>query len=447
MGYLTQTTGGRHIDSRRRIPVERGVELMSWFFLVLSLWGALFTYNAYVPRRTSPYLNLPSFAAGWLTSELPVHHVAWQVVATVLFAAAGALSAWPGWLGLGISLVSWYYLLKIVPIARSSGAILEASLQDGMSERYRDEILPDAPCERVPAPPVEIALNPFRFRSPAVRVTRDIAYVPGGGERNQLDVFAPREKVKSAPVLLQIHGGGWTMGNKKEQALALMNHLSERGWICVANNYRLSPKATFPDHIIDCKRALAWIRSEIESFGGDPDFVVVTGGSAGGHLSALLALTAGDPEYQPGFENVDTRVSAAVPFYGVYDWSDANQLQALSMRDDFIAKRILKVPYAEDPEAFRRASPLHRIHSDAPPFFVIHGDSDTLCSVEEARFFVQQLRETSKEPVAYAEIPGAQHAFEVFHSLRTDHAVQAVDRFASWVHSRYRAGKERVAAE
>ena len=64
---------------------------MPWLFLLLSLWGALFTYNAYVPRRTSPYLNLASFAAGWLTSELPVHHVAWQVVATVLFAAGGAL--------------------------------------------------------------------------------------------------------------------------------------------------------------------------------------------------------------------------------------------------------------------------------------------------------------------------------------------------------------------
>ena len=417
---------------------------MPWIFLIVSLWGALCTYNAYVPRRTSRYLNVPSFFIGWLTSELPVHHVAWQAVATVLFAAGGALSAWPGWLGLAISLASWFYLLKLVPIARASGPILEDALKSGVTERYREEILPDAPCERLPVPPVEISVNPFRFQSPAVQVTRNIAYVPDGGERNLLDVYAPREKVEKAPVLLQIHGGGWTIGNKREQALALMNHLSERGWICVANNYRLSPAATFPDHIIDCKRALAWIRSEIESFGGDPDFVVVTGGSAGGHLSALLALTAGEPEYQPGFENVDTRVNAAIPFYGVYDFSDANRLQSMSMRDDFIAKRVLKVPYAEDPEAFRRASPLHRIHSDAPPFFVIHGDSDSLCSVEEARFFVEKLKGTSKEPVAYAEIPGAQHAFEVFHSLRTDHAVQAVDRFASWVHSRYRSEKERT---
>ena len=419
---------------------------MPWVFLILSLLGALFTYNAYVPQRTSPRLNVVSFAAGWLTSELPVHHVAWQVVATVLFAAAGALSAWPGWLGLGITLVSWFFLLGIVPISRSAGVVFKAALRDGIGESYRQEISSDESSRRLPSRSVEIAVNPFRFRSAAVKLTRDIAYVPGGGKRNLLDVYAPRETVEKAPVLLQIHGGGWTIGNKDQQGLALMNHLSERGWVCVANNYRLSPAASFPAHIIDCKRALAWIRSEIESFGGDPDFVVVTGGSAGGHLSALLALTAGDPEYQPGFENVDTRVNAAVPFYGVYDWSDANGLQAMPMRDDFIAERVLKVPFAEDPESFRRASPLHRIHADAPPFFVIHGDSDSLCSVEEARFFAQQLRETSKEPVAYAEIPGAQHAFEVFHSLRTDYAVQAVDRFASWVHSRYREEKNRAGA-
>src|SRR4029450_4266482 len=66
-------------------------------------------------------------------------------------------------------------------------------------------------------------------------------------------------------------------------------------------------------------RALRWIRERMAEYGGDPDFVVVTGGSAGGHLAALLALTPNDPEFQPGFEDVDTSVTACVPFYGVYD--------------------------------------------------------------------------------------------------------------------------------
>ena len=89
---------------------------------------------------------------------------------------------------------------------------------------------------------------------------------------------------RSAPVLLQIHGGGWTIGDKRQQALPLMMHLSRRGWICVAANYRLSPRATFPEHLIDVKQALRWVRENIAEYGGDPGFVAITGGSAGGHL-------------------------------------------------------------------------------------------------------------------------------------------------------------------
>ncbi|MFP6579104.1 MAG: alpha/beta hydrolase [Myxococcota bacterium] len=414
---------------------------MPWVYLAASLVGALFTYNAWRPVLRSEKLLAPSFMAGWLTSELPLHHIAWQAFATILFAATGALGAAPGWLGLGISLVSWWALLQLVPVARAAEGVFEASLQGGLGPDFEAKLLADSPVRSRPMPRVEFRANPFRFRSPDVTVRRDIGYVPNAGVRNRLDVYAPKERVEGAPVLLQIHGGGWIMGNKREQALPLMNHLAERGWICVAANYRLSPSASFPEHLVDCKRALAWIRSEIESFGGDPDFVVVTGGSAGGHLSAMMGLTAGDPEYQPGFENVDTRVAAAVPFYGVYDWSNANGLQNSAGMRNFIGTKILKKSFDSDPDAFRRASPLHRIHADAPPFYVIHGASDSLCAVEEARLFVEKLRETSKEPVAYAEVPGAQHAFDVFHSLRTDYAVQAVDRFTSWVHSRYRSQK------
>ena len=74
-----------------------------------------------------------------------------------------------------------------------------------------------------------------------------------------------------------------------------MYHLAARGWVCVAINYRLSPQATWPDHLVDCKRALAWIREHIAEYGGDPDYVVVTGGSAGGHLTAMMGLTAERP--------------------------------------------------------------------------------------------------------------------------------------------------------
>src|SRR5438093_55527 len=112
----------------------------------------------------------------------------------------------------------------------------------------------------------------------------------------------------------------WILGSKNEQGIPLMRHLASRGWVCVSANYRLSPRATFPDHLIDCKRAVQWIREHGAGYGANPDFLVVTGGSAGGHLAALVALTANDPEYQPGFESADTSVSGCVAFYGVHDF-------------------------------------------------------------------------------------------------------------------------------
>src|SRR5690349_8356251 len=98
-----------------------------------------------------------------------------------------------------------------------------------------------------------------------------------------------------------------------------MNRMAQLGWVCVSVNYRLAPKYLFPTQIVDVKRAIAWVHDNIKEYGGDSSYVVITGGSAGGHLAALAALTPGLDDFQPGFEDADTSVSACVPFYGVYD--------------------------------------------------------------------------------------------------------------------------------
>ena len=134
-------------------------------------------------------------------------------------------------------------------------------------------------------------------------------------------------------MLLQVPGGAWTIGMRRPQAYPLLSHLAERGWVCVSIDYRVSPRHTWPDHIVDVKRALAWIKEHIAEYGGDPDFVAITGGSAGGHLCALAALTPDDPQYQPGFEDADTSVVAAVPIYGRYDWFSAEGPAARSSSD------------------------------------------------------------------------------------------------------------------
>jgi len=235
-------------------------------------------------------------------------------------------------------------------------------------------------------------------------------------------------------VLLQIHGGGWTFGKKHEQALPLIYHLAARGWVVVTPNYRLSPRARFPDHLVDCKRALAWVRRNVAGYGGDPRFVAVTGGSAGGHLTALLALTANDLRLQPGFEAVDTAVAAAVPFYGVYDFTDRHQLKGSgAAMVGWLEKTVMPCGPRQDPALWDLASPIAQVRRDAPPFFILHGTHDSLASVEEARHFAELLRAASARPVVYAELPGAQHAWDTFRSVRAVESVQAVTRFLEWV--------------
>ena len=190
--------------------------------------------------------------------------------------------------------------------------------------------------------------------------------------------------------MVYIHGGAWMIGEKREQGKPMMYELVARGWVCVAINYRLSPKATWPDHIVDAKRAVAWVKEHIDEYGGDPSFVAVSGGSAGGHLCALLALSAGDPAFQPGFEEADTTVQACVPFYGVMDLTSSPEGSAIFGPGllKMLEKKVMKTTESEHPEVFRAASPTYRVRAEAPPFFVLQGVNDTLVPVETARTFV-----------------------------------------------------------
>jgi acetyl esterase/lipase len=211
--------------------------------------------------------------------------------------------------------------------------------------------------------------------------------------------------------------------------------------VCVAMNYRLSPRSRFPDHLVDVKRAMAWVRDHAAEYGADPTFVAVTGGSAGGHLAALMALTQNEPEYQPGFEDVDTSVQAAVPFYGVYDFAAHTGTRPALQRRQFLDKYVMQAEAATSDEEYAKASPLLRVRSDAPPFFVVHGAHDTLVPVAEAREFVRRLRDVSKQPAAYTELPGTQHAFDIFPSIRSSHMVRGVERFLGWCLAEHRAGR------
>jgi acetyl esterase/lipase len=390
---------------------------MSVLFFLVSIWGGLFTLNAMYPVRRNKLLFGPSFFASWMTIELAGHHLLWQGIATVVFVLLGALDHWIGWVGLAITVLSWIGLLVIMRDGRRTAQRVRAALGGMHEEGDREEI----PFTRI--------LFPFHFSRRGVVREKNITYARAGGRELKLDIYRPENVTEKHPAVLQIHGGGWVIGDKREQGIPLLNHLAANGWVGFNANYRLSPTATWPDHLVDLKRAVVWIREHADEYGVDPDFIAVTGGSAGGHLTAMMGLTADDPTLQPGFEDADTSVQAAVPFYGVFDFTDRQGVQVDDFLSRFLEPIVMKAFIADEPEKFTAASPIDRVNADAPPFFVIHGDRDTLAPLDDARLFVERLREASDEPVVYAELQGAQHAFDIFYSMRSTPVFDAVERF------------------
>lgn len=122
----------------------------------------------------------------------------------------------------------------------------------------------------------------------------------------------------------------------------------------------------------------------------------------------MLALSSDDASMQPGFEDVDTSVRACVPHYGVYDLTDEGGAKSAQQRLKTVVRPYVMSRAATYPDDYRAASPLSRVSEEAPPFLVVHGTNDTLVPVAEARAFVDKLRDRTKNPVAYAEIAGAQ---------------------------------------
>jgi acetyl esterase/lipase len=409
------------------------------FLLRQSIVAAL-TANAARPAR-GRRSGLGSFFAGFLFNETAPQMLALTAIDAATHLTPGRRRGAKARAGLALAGVSALGLARMVHQSRKAADRFEEALVDGLGVDYVEQ-LDEAPDPADLATAWRRLARPFDFRDDAVRVIRDVPYSEAG-KRGHLDIYLPasQDAIEDAPVLLQVHGGAWTVGQKEHQGRPLMNHMAAKGWVCVAINYRLSPRDAWPAHIVDVKRAIAWVREHIADYGGDPDYLAITGGSAGGHLTALAALTPGDPAFQPGFEDADTSVRAAVPFYGVYDFAGSTGLaNAIGMRDAFLGPRVMQTTWAQTPDVYEAASPILRITPDAPDFFVIHGDLDSLVAVEQARLFVSELRRTSRRSVVYAELPGAQHAFDVFHSIRSTHAVRAVDRYLTWHWNTWRHG-------
>ena len=413
----------------------------------LALAGLAATANAVRPVSRSRGVAAAAFAVGWPVSELPLLTLGAQATLTAAGLRRGGWKTPDGRVSVAVQALSAAGLVALHHRAQQAQPVLEAALEEGLGPDYREVAVAAglAPASGPAIRPMTVA--PTWIRRGRFVANAGISYGPAG-KRNQLDIWRRQDlpAAGKAPVLIQVPGGGWVSGETRWQAYPLMSRLVEAGWVCVPINYRLSPRATWPDHIVDVKRAIGWVKEHIAAFGGDPDFIAISGGSAGGHLSSLAALTPNVPAFQPGFEDVDTRVQAGVPFYGVYNLADWNGKGGPVNNIRHVQRLVLKVSPASDPERWSQASPISWVGPDAPPMMFVHGTNDSLAPIEGGRRMAAELRAVSRQPVVFAELPMAQHAFEIYASLRTRYTVRAVEQFLAYVRAGPLTQPARVAA-
>jgi acetyl esterase/lipase len=360
---------------------------VGYLFSVLVLGVCTIAALTSDPNRRSSSKSR-SYSLGFIINEVPAVGIAWLAVATAIAAAQDDLRTPVGMIALGLGVASLAGLLVILRRALRARRVLETAVGAKLPRRSN----------------VATLLTPLPLRPRSVERIADVVY-GDAGVRNLLDVSVRRTRPSQAPTLIYFHGGSFRGGHKHREGRPLLHRLACHGWVCISANYRLSPSAAFPDHLIDVKRVIAWAREHAVDYGGDGETVFVAGGSAGGHLAAMAALTPNRPDLQPGFESIETSVRAAILMYPY--------VGTLRSRTEMAS------------------SPVGHINVDAPPFFVVHGDADTIVPVSEARRFVEQLGAQSSNRVVYAELPGAQHGFDVLRSVRSLAVVDAVEIFTS----------------
>lgn len=374
--------------------------------------------NAFRPLTRRGYATIGVFAFGWPTAENVPLVVGTSALGALWHAVRGDYRSTGGRIALALKVISWAVLAVVYRRGLASRPFFEKPLDEVLGPQF-----PSVP----PRPGGVFATGQTRRRF----VEKTVSYGPY--KSNVADIWVrpdlPRDG--KAPVLLQVPGGAWMIGMNRPQAYPLMSQLADHGWICVSIGYRISPKHAWPAHIVDVKRALAWVKANIAEYGGDPDAVYITGGSAGGHLCSLAALTPNNPAFQPGFEDADTSVAGAVPIYGRYEWVTENYPDRREF-GSVLERMIVKLPFTDNRQLYMDASPIAHVGPDAPPFFILHGAHDTVIPVQEAREFVEALRDVSTAPVIYSEIPYAQHAFDIFGSARGHYTASAVERFLDW---------------
>tara|TARA_A100001391_G_scaffold139233_2_gene97484 strand:- start:624 stop:1604 length:981 start_codon:yes stop_codon:yes gene_type:complete len=203
----------------------------------------------------------------------------------------------------------------------------------------------------------------------------DVTFAKYGDRTLELDIFRPKNAPEELPAIVCIHGGGWRKGAKINHR-KVAQALAAQGYVTASIDYRLSEEATFPAHILDCKAAVRFLRANAGKYGIDPDHIGAIGHSAGGHLAALLATSAGVEELEGdgGNSEYSSAIQAVVPMGGQTDFmSERNRHKSASAE---IWQQFMGGSQDEVPKAYRLASPLSHLDKNDPPVWLITGERD-----------------------------------------------------------------------
>ncbi|MFN0090769.1 MAG: alpha/beta hydrolase [Acidimicrobiales bacterium] len=363
------------------------------------------------PLRRSGALGGISWFVSLVVNESPFFGLYWLAAISLLAWSQGDLAGPAGWLGLAVAVGAAAASVVLVRRSLTAGPVMQAALRDGLGPRWADAAPAGRPGRRPLLRWVRIVLAPLPVLAWDLRRTRNVRY--GSAERHNLfDLYRARRRTPAGPVLIHLHGGHFRTGRKSFEGRPLLHRCARNGWLCISANYRLRPHASYADMLTDTKAVIAWAKANAERYGADPGCVFVSGSSAGAHLAVTAALTPNQAAFQAGFEQADTTVAAAVGFYGYYGPVDGGEAGPTAPGD--------------------------YVHADAPPVLLLHGGNDTYVAPANPRALVARLRDAAAHPVVYAELPHAQHSFDLLHSVRYETVIDGVEDFAAWVRAQRR---------
>ena len=231
----------------------------------------------------------------------------------------------------------------------------------------------------------------------------------GHNERNELDLFLPKDEGKSLrPAVIVIHGGAWRSGDKR-QLRNLAELFARRGYVAAAINYRLAPRWSYPAQLDDCQQAVKWLRKNAKEFRVDSKRFGAAGASAGGHLALLLGTREVRDDSDHELKGVSSKVQCVLSICGPTDLTDKRYAQAA--RDSELGKILIEFigkPYDEAPEIWKEASPIYHVSPDDAPTFIIHGDRDSIVPFEQSVRFAEALKKVGVE-VQLVAIKGMDH--------------------------------------